>query len=159
MAIEPLVINTGPLILLDKAGALDVAGRLPFQMICPAAVRRELDSGVAQGYPEIRPSWLQVALLKNPVSPLIKAALDLGEAEVIELALENRYPHVCLDDLRGRRLAVAAGLRVVGVLGLLATAKKHGIIGAIRPFTDRLLHAGAWNSPALVARVLSDLGE
>jgi uncharacterized protein len=159
VAVEHLVINTGPLILLEKAGALDIAGRLPFQMICPPAVRRELDIGVTQGYAEIRPSWLQVMPLKKPLSPLIQAALDWGEAEVIELALENRYPQVCLDDLRGRRLAIAAGLRVVGVLGLLATAKKAGIIGAARPFTERLLRAGAWYSPALVARVLTELGE
>ena len=159
VAVEHLVINTGPLILLEKASALEVAGRLPFKIICPTAVRRELDVGAAQGYPEIRPSWLEVVSLKNPLSPLIKAALDPGEAEVIELALENRHPQVCLDDLRGRRLAVAAGLRVVGVLGLLATAKKIGLIGAVRPFTDRLLRGGAWYSPALVARVLTELGE
>lgn len=60
VAADVLVINTGPLILLAKASALDVVGRLPFEFVCPKAVRAELDEGAAKGYPEVRPSWLKV---------------------------------------------------------------------------------------------------
>ena len=45
MANERLVINTGPLILLSKAEALDVIGfvgeLLPCDFLCPQAVRNE----------------------------------------------------------------------------------------------------------------------
>ena len=93
------------------------------------------------------------------MSPLARAALDQGEAEVIQLALERGHRHVCLDDLRGRRMAMASGLIVVGALGLLALAKVKGVIPAIKPYTDRLLSEGAWYSPDLVARVLAGVGE
>lgn len=49
--------------------------------------------------------------------------LDLGEAAVIQLALEQNIDWVCIDDLKGRRAAHAAGLHFTGSLGLPATAK------------------------------------
>jgi len=159
VATEPIAVNTGPLILLDKAGALDVIAFLDFQFVCPPAVRVEINAGTAKGYPAINPPWLLVVALKNPVSLMAQATLDLGEAEVIQLALENGYKYVCLDDLRGRRIAQAAGLRVTGALGLLALAKSKGVIPAIKPYTDRLLQAGAWYSPQLIKRVLEGVNE
>ena len=97
--------------------------QLPFQFICPQAVRLELDAGAAQGYPAIHRPWLSVVPLKTALSPLAHAMLDQGEAEVIQLALERGYRQVCLDDLRGRRLALASGLQVTGALGLLSAQK------------------------------------
>lgn len=156
---EFLVINTGPLILLEKAGALDLAARLPYQIVCPTAVRAELDAGATKGYPAVNPEWLSVVPLKTALSPLAKATLDEGEASVIQLALECGYRCVCLDDLRGRRIAAASGLQVTGVLGLLALAKKTGLIPAIKPYCDRLLERGAWYSPHVIQRVLAGVGE
>lgn len=159
MATEPIVINTGPLILLEKAGALDLPSRLPLQFVCPPAVLRELDAGVAKGYTVPQLPWLTMLPLKAPLSSLALATLDAGEAEVIQLALERGYRQVCLDDLRGRRVALASGLQVTGVLGLLARAKNAGIIPAMKPYCRRLMEGGAWYSPELIRRVLSGVGE
>lgn len=51
---ERLVIDTGPLITLSRIGCLDIVGRLPFEFLCPDAVRRELAEGEATGYPDAR---------------------------------------------------------------------------------------------------------
>ena len=90
---------------------------------------------------------------------MAQATLDLGEAEVIQLALERGIRRVCLDDLRGRRIAVASGLIVTGVLGLLVLSKNKGLIPAIKPYCSKLLLSGAWYSPELIKRVLSGVGE
>jgi len=156
---ESIAINTGPLILLEKAGALEIVGRLPYQFVCPMAVRLELDAGKAKGFPTIDVPWLTTIPLKAPLSPLVQATLDPGEAEVIQLALEQGFQRVCLDDLRGRRIAMAAGLRVTGVLGLLVLAKTQGLVPAIKPFCDRLMQGGAWYAPGLVKRILAGVGE
>lgn len=159
MPAELIIINTGPLILLEKAGALDLPARMPRQFACPPAVRAELDEGEARGYPPIDPEWLSVLPLKAPLSPLARATLDEGEAEVIQLAIECNCGQVCLDDLRGRRIAVASGLRVTGVLGPLVFAKTIGLIPAVRPYCDRLMARGGWYSPELIRGVLSGVGE
>jgi predicted nucleic acid-binding protein len=159
VANETIVINTGPLILLEKAQAFGIISQLPLHFIAPLAVEAELGAGTARGFPAINPPWLNFVALSNPVSAALKTSLDLGEAEVIQLAIERGHRRVCLDDLKGRQVAVAAGLEVVGVLGLLALAKSSGIIPAMKPFTDRLVKEGAWYSPALVQRVLRGVGE
>lgn len=159
MEAEPIVINSGPLILLGKADAYELVARLPYRFVCPQAVRSELDAGEVKGYPAVHLPWLTILPLRTPLSPLSQATLDQGEAEVIQLALERGYKLVCLDDLRGRRIAMASGLRVTGVLGLLALAKTSGLIQAMKPYCDRLLQSGGWYSPVLLQRVLAGVGE
>ena len=154
-----VVINTGPLILLEKANALDLMPKLPYRFVCPAAVRAELEAGAAKGYPVPAVPWLSVIPLAAPLSAIALATLDQGEAEVIQLALERNIRRVCLDDLRGRRIAVASGLEVTGVLGLLALAKTSGVIPLMKPYCDQLLKSGAWYAQELVQRVLRGIGE
>lgn len=156
---EIIVINTGPLILLDKIDALDFAGKLPLQFICPPAVRAEIDAGIKHSNTAITPDWLKVVPLTAPLSPLVAMSLDLGEAEVIQLALDNGIANVCLDDLRGRKIAESLGLTVTGLLGLLGRAKHLGIIDSLRPFTEKLLAEGGRYSPRLINGFLADFGE
>lgn len=125
---EVLVVNTGPLIALHRMNALDLGQRLPYVFVCPVEVRRELDAGVALGHPDLRPPWLSVRAAEPPMSPLVRAALDAGEAAVIHLALQLGGARACIDDWKGRRAAAALGLPVTGSLGLLARAKTPGLI-------------------------------
>jgi predicted nucleic acid-binding protein len=159
MVNERLVINTGPLILLSKAEALDVIGSLPYDFICPQAVQNELNIGILKGYPAVAPSWLTVQSIAEPISPFSAIALDAGESEVIQLALELKIRIVCLDELKGRRVARALGLKVTGALGLLGRAKKIGAISALRPYIKKLLVAGAWYSQELLDDFIAEFGE
>lgn len=156
---ELIVTNTSPLIAFARMGALDVIGKLPFEFICPQQVKDEIAEGVAQGYPLIAPQWLSVRQLATPLSPLVLAGLDSGEAAVIQLALELGISTVCLDELKGRRAALAAGLQVVGSPGLLARARTLGLIIAARPLVEKAMSGGIFYHPDLVQRVLQALGE
>jgi len=117
--IEKIVTNTSPLLSLSKMRVSEVIGKLPFEFICPAEVKAEILAGASQGYDVEIPAWLKTVSLKNQPSPLAVAALDKGEAAVIQLALENNIALVCIDELKGRRAALAVGLKVVGSLGLI----------------------------------------
>jgi predicted nucleic acid-binding protein len=156
---ELVVVNTGPLVTLARAECLDVIEKLPLTFVCPPQVRAELDEGVAAGHLVVAPAWLETRALARPLEPVARATLDEGEAAVIQLALEQRIRRVCIDDLKGRRTALAVGLEVIGALGLLVRAKQLGVIPALRPVLERLERAGAWYSAELVARVLAGVGE
>jgi hypothetical protein len=52
---ESVAINTGPLIALARAGALDLAAKLPFDFICPPQVQDELADGADQGHIAVAP--------------------------------------------------------------------------------------------------------
>jgi predicted nucleic acid-binding protein len=157
MADNRIVIDTGPLILLAKIEALPVAARLPHQFLAPQNVMDELAAGLALGYQAVDAPWLQVVELNSPIPKMIRATLDDGEAAVIQLALEQGIPVVCLDDLRGRRLAKAVGLSAIGVLGLLGKARALGLIPALRPYADKLLSVGARYSPELISRMIAEI--
>lgn len=159
MVNELVVINTGPLILLGKIDALDIVGQLPASFISPPAVRTELDNGVESGYIKIEPTWLEIRQLRSTISPIVEQALDRGEAEVIQLAIDYNIRDVCLDDLRGRKMAKAIGLNVTGSLGLLARAKQLGIVSQLTPLTERLIKVGGRYSPKVIQTFLAKLGE
>jgi hypothetical protein len=66
---EPLVLDTGPIIALARADALDVAARLPFEFVAPLEVRVELDDGARRGHPPISTTWIRFEALATPISP------------------------------------------------------------------------------------------
>ena len=117
--------------------ALDLIGSLPVDFICPTQVQAEILAVAAKGYLVNFPTWLKVVSLSMPLTPLVLATLDAGEAAVIELALEQNISTVCLDEIKGRRAAAASGLQIVGSLGLIGNAKRFGMISEIRTFIEK----------------------
>lgn len=158
-AAERVVIDSGPLIALARMQALEVVGALPLEVICPVEVRVELDAGAAAGYPNVEPQWLKVVELRAPLDPVAVASIDIAEAAVIQLALEQGIKRVCIDETRGRRFACSVGLGVTGSLGLLLLAKLHGALPSLAPVVRRGQHAGVWYDEDLVRRVLAEAGE
>jgi predicted nucleic acid-binding protein len=118
-----------------------------------------LDDGAKVGHLPVHPTWLEVVSLAAPLNALGRAALDPGEAAVIQLALEQGIGVVCLDDRKGRRAALAAGLRVTGSLGLLVRAKALGLVPTIRPIVERAAREGIWYDAELVRQILASVGE
>lgn len=156
---DRIVINTSPLIAFARMDALDIVSKLPFEFICPTEIETEILAGAAQGHPVVFPSWLTVLSLNAPLSPLTTAALDSGEASVIQLALEQEIEYVCIDELKGRRAALAVGLNVVGSLGLVGKAKSFGLITEIRPLIDQAQQSGIYYDTKLVEDFLKAFGE
>lgn len=153
---KAVAIDTGPLILLAKIELLPVVAKLSYQFIAPQEVIEELEAGDELGHQVVEAPWLRIQPLKSPVPEMIRATLDKGEAAVIQMALESGINRVCIDDLRGRRIAKAVGLNVIGVLGLLGKAKRRGLIPAIAPYTEKLIAVGAYYSPVLIAAVIAE---
>lgn len=154
-----IVVNTSPIIALGKMQSFDLIARLPFDFVCPLQVKAEILAGAAKGYPVKFPSGIRVLPLKTSLTPLALATLDAGEAAVIELALEQNTSLVCIDEIKGRRAALASGLQVVGSLGLLGKAKTLGLITEIRPLIEKAQLSGIYYDTKLIEKFLSELGE
>lgn len=105
--------------------------------------------------------WLVVAVPKDQKRVReLRENLDPGEVEAIVLAIERGACLVLVDERRGRRTAAAAGLTVIGLLGVVALAKRSGLIDRAKPVLDELVHtARFWIGPDLYAEVLAEMGE
>ena len=97
---EKLVINTGPLLaLIAGVGDLSLLELLYKRVLVLFEVCQEIEAGGASGFGV--------------------NSLDLGEASVIQLALDENIHTVCIDEPMGRRIARLNGLKLAGSVGVL----------------------------------------
>jgi predicted nucleic acid-binding protein len=156
------ISNTSPLLYLHLTNRLDLLKRLYGKVHVAPAVLSELRAGAALGISVPEPGqldWLTIlpALNRN-LMPMV-TDLGAGETETIALGLEHPGSLVILDDLLGRRVARAAGLRVTGTLGVLLKAKRGGMLPSMTEAIDELRAAGMWIGAELAANVIAEAGE
>ena len=159
-----VVSDTSPVLNLARIGRLDLLPLLYHRGLISYSVYEELIRSKSDLPPAIdlasRP-WLIVATANDQKRVQeLRGYLDPGEAEAIVLAIELRADLLPVDERRGRRVAGAAGLAITGRLGVIATAKRAGLIDLANPLLDELIQSARfWIGPDLYAEVLSELGE
>lgn len=150
-----VVSDSSPLIALARIQQLDLFPAIFESVLIPPAVASEIALSVP-----VVPPWLQVRVLAElRIQPPLRRRLGDGEREAIALALELEAHRIVLDDLPARRVANAAGLNVVGTLGILLGAKRAGLIKLLRPELDNLLRTSFFLSPQLYNRLVKESGE
>lgn len=161
-----LVADSGPLIALARLGLLELPRKMFSQVLVTRAVWSEVTGGRARDeHPALQQApqkgWLSV--VEDPgVVPSIFASPLLDEGERMALALSLSLAPDCdvlIDERRGRVAAQAAGLQVLGTLGLLLRARQLALIGPLRPLTELLLSSGYHLARPLVEEALAAAGE
>jgi predicted nucleic acid-binding protein len=156
-----IILNSSPVIHL--AVALDGLDALPaLYGRVPEPVLRELEAGaqVDDTARRLRTvSGIEVHALANGVSPLLAGELDLGEAAVIQLALDLPGATVVLDDLKARRVARRSSIPMTGSLGVLLHAKRRGKLDSVAQAVERIRRHGGWLADDVIERVLALAGE
>ncbi len=155
------VSNASPLIVLARSGHLDLLRALPVPVLVPAGVLAELDAGNARdGAADAVRALELVTIVEDLEVPASIASwrLDAGESQVLTRAVSTGAG-VLLDDRAARRCAQTLGLWVVGSIGLIARAKKAGLVTAAGPVIRAVVEAGLHVDEELVSAVLADLGE
>jgi predicted nucleic acid-binding protein len=135
-----LVVNSGPLIALARIGQLELFPTLFGEVIAPRAVFEEvtLDSTLPGASVIAAARWLRVVEVSNRVAVnQLSVWLDAGESEVLVLAQELKAT-AAIDERRGRALADELGVPQTGTVGILLTAKRHGVISSVTPLLDLL---------------------
>ena len=162
---DVVVSDSGPLIALARVDHLDLLRELYDAVSVPPMVHAELaiDSGkpgatvLADAFAA---EWISVKpVLDEEAVSSISRLLDPGESEAIVLAEQETARFLLIDDARGRRIARARGIAVVGVAGVLPSAKSRGAVAEVRPVLEALSQVGYRLSPRLFAAVLQRAGE
>ncbi len=161
-----VVSNTSPLSNLAVLGELDLLRRKYGRIVIPEAVRRELarldhPEGRARIEAACQAGWLVVETVPDRrLLPVLRARIDEGEAEAIELARQTNSVLLIIDDLDGRLVAAEASVPYTGLLGVLAEEKIAGNLPSLKAMIDRLRKECRFFVSAQVeARVLAGVDE
>ncbi len=126
------VFDASPIHYLILIEEVDIAPQLLGEILLPQAVVGELSHPGAPG--SVRqwianpPAWLQVHSVKPQKVSASLQRLDEGEREAILLAQDLEANWLVVDEKAARRVARALGLRVTGLIGLLAKAAEQHLI-------------------------------
>lgn len=151
-----VISDTSPitsLITIHRAGLLH---QLFDTVLIPPAVEHEL-----LAFHDQLPDFIRVeTTLDMTTFQRLRPLLDEGEAEAIALAKMLRPEWLLIDETKGRAIAQAEGLRVIGLAGALVIAKRHGLIESVAELLDLLERdAGFYLSKQVRADVMRSAGE
>ena len=164
MGESAVVADTSPLIGLARIRLLPLLSQLFATVYVPTAVVVEATSEADRpGAAAIHPALHDGLLMAREIEPtyelkVLTAVLDQGEAEALLLAQHLNIP-VLIDERKGRGVARAMGLTVIGTGAVLVAAKNAGLITAVAPHLERLEECGYRLSKALVAAILERCSE
>jgi predicted nucleic acid-binding protein len=156
---KKIIINTGPILALTAAlGDLNILEKLYKQVIVSYEVCQEILAGGPNGFAvkEFQQAkWLEKRNKPLDILPHLFNSLDLGEASVIQLALNEDIMNVCIDEDVGRRIARLNNLKVTGSIGVLVRARNEGFSFSMRKAIQKMKQHGVWLSDRVIEFALS----
>jgi predicted nucleic acid-binding protein len=85
---------------------------------------------------------------------MLLSELDIGEAETIVLAREQKADLIILDNREPRRVAKSLSINVIGTIGILKYAHTLGLIRKFKDILDEIRLKGFWISQDLYNEIL-----
>ncbi len=155
-----VVSDASPLIALARIATHGVLPILYDTVLVPRSVHEEvvLRAPEAPGARAVQAvNWLVVADVQKPSSLPLASKLDRGEADALTLAVEHRADLLLIDEQRGRHVARASGLAVIGTVGVLVEATRRGLVPDLARLLDALRAEGFYLDEALHEKALTAL--
>ena len=162
MGTRIIVADAGPLIGLAKCGQLRLLKQLFEAVHIPERVAMEVNAPRKPLALEISQFIAQHAVVEaerhSALSEKLKRRLDAGEIQALCCAQDLVCP-VLIDEKKGRLIAQANGIPIMGSQGLLLAAKREGHIAHVAPLIEQLRQYGYLLGDELIAQVLQLAGE
>jgi predicted nucleic acid-binding protein len=159
---DALIVNASPLIFLGNAGRIDLLRAVgAARVLVTDAVFNEVTLG---GHADrassalVKASWIERAGAPEIPPTIVEWDLGAGESSVVAAALTHPGASVVIDDLSGRKCALAMGVKVMGTLGLVIAAHRRGVVEDPRQVLLELRASGMWLSDAVISRALAIAG-
>lgn len=160
---QVIVINTSPLIALVAAlGNLEILDSLYEEVVIPFAVCEEILKGgktnfAVSAFEKAR--WLNKQNDAIKISQFLLNSLDLGEASVIQVALNQNIKTVCIDETVGRRVARLNNLSVTGSIGILLKYKQQKPSLSMKNAIQNMISHNIYLSQNVIDFALKNAGE
>ncbi|MBN1918274.1 MAG: DUF3368 domain-containing protein, partial [Verrucomicrobia bacterium] len=152
-----VVADTSPPLHLGRIGRLDLLPAVVGRVTVPHTVWGELvHEGTQADVLTALESATWIDVVDDPA--IHDIGLDPGETAAILLAEQLHADALLIDERRGRAVAATRGIAVIGTLGIVAGARRSGVLERAAPVVAELRADGFWLSEALVAEFLRGLG-
>lgn len=159
---DEAVVNASPLIFFSRGGHFDLLRSSAARIFVPAAVVNEISARGTHDPTVIclrNASWLEIVADEFIPPSVLSWGLGAGESAVIAVAISKAGRMALLDDMAGRRCALAHGLPLMGTLGIVLEAKKSGRLVNARPVLEDLLRGGMYLRRSVLDDALALVGE
>jgi predicted nucleic acid-binding protein len=155
-----IVADSSALIALATCDGLDVLLRVYEDVKVPQAVYDEVVEPEKQQAIALA-SFLSGRVMEVDTTHWVLAAGGLGQGELEAMALYKQLSAdaLLIDDHRARLVAEHNQIHCIGALGVLLFAKKHGVIGQVAPYVEKLRSSAIYYGEALLKKVLALAGE
>lgn len=168
-----VITDAGPLIALSRIEHIQLLKALFTEVSITDTVEQEVLAGgdfvdsdpIRQA---LKDGWLQVGdsskdlTAKSDVSTEVEG-LDPGEATSIlwaaGLLQVGQDVMLIMDEAKGRKVARKLSLDTMGSAGIIATARRLGLIEEAQPLLIQLQASGYYLSPAVIKMALQIAGE
>jgi predicted nucleic acid-binding protein len=151
------VVNASPLIVLARAGQLDLLASLADEVVIPREVALEIEAGPAQDEARQALAEGQFTLIDTPPPPpeLIAWDLGAGETAVLSLAIADSRWTALLDDAATRKCARSFSVPLKGTLAVVMMAKQQGLIPSAAEVIRGLVSGGFRLDDAVIRQALA----
>lgn len=130
-------------------------------IVIPQAVHEELSDYERQKEYLDQVAWLvvkEISATERLVN--LQLSLDAGEAEAIILAQQTNADLLIIDEKKGRKIAEEAGLKIIGLVGILVLSKRKSLIKKLKPVLDQLITKANFRiSKSLYNRIMVEVKE
>ena len=168
------VSNTSPLIWLSKMGKLHLLRDLFDEILIPKEVYREaVETGLKEGFSDaliikeaVDQGWIKTTMLDEKEVELCQKMMNhafelhMGEAQAIVLARGmGKETLLLIDESSARAFAEAWGLKVKGVVYVIMTSLRRGLLDnkEAKEIILTLVGKGFRIEPKLLARIIREI--
>ncbi len=116
------------------------------------------DNTLASVSAAISQGWLTRVTVSITDRELVEM-LDPGEASSILYSLDHNRIPLLIDERRGKRIAKARGIPVIGTAGVLVKSKQANLIPLVKPLLIDMQAKGYWLSDPFIRMVAAMVGE
>ena len=152
-----VISDSTTLIILFDLDRMELLSNLFSQILIPEVVYKE----ISVKHDLVLPEFIEVVSVKeNETLKLLKQLLDEGESEAIALALEQKSKLI-IDEKKGRKIALAQGLEIIGLLGIVYLNIKREFLSKkeAKIFLDKALQHGYRINSKLILTMFVNIEE
>lgn len=155
-----VICNTTPLIALSSIGLFNLLNDIYGEICIPEAVFEEVERGGGIDVPKLgNIQWIKIMPDIRTYENSLLYQLDVGERQVILHALRAPADLSLIDDRVARNIAEFLGLKVKGTLGVLAEAKRRGLIMSFKKRALEMRDNGIYFSERLIKEIAEQINE